>query len=37
MSLLVRNLLLETSGTHSVDSYTNSTFLSATGILLVAV
>ena len=34
--LLVRNLLLETSGTHSVD-YTNSTFLSATGILLVAV
>jgi len=31
-------ILLETSGTHSVvSSYTNSTFLSATGILLVAV
>ena len=36
MSVLVRNLLLETSGTRSVD-YTNSTFLSTTGILLVAV
>jgi hypothetical protein len=39
MSLLVRNfILLETSGTRSVvSSYTKSTFLSATGILLVAV
>ena len=36
MSVLVRNLLLETSGTRSVD-YTNSTFLKTTGILLVAV
>ena len=36
MSVLVRNLLLETSGTRSVD-YTNSTFLNTTGILLVAV
>jgi hypothetical protein len=36
MSVLVRNLLLETSGTRSSD-YTNSTFLSATGILFVAV
>jgi len=37
MSLLVRNLLLETSGTHSVVSYAMSTFLNTTGILLLAV